>query len=180
LTGQNVDAGAAGVEELEEGASTLAYLWQHGTKEISDQYDDSELSRRRVLWANELLKQFQSMEKIQWKGKEVRLVPSFKVHPTTFKLTRQYFLGDESGRTMKAYALKEDHQKLFESLRSQPLSFAELTKKLKSMDGQGTPMQIVGRLMEEHFLQGYDKNGEPVKLRSALRFGGVGAEDDIS
>ena len=30
------------------------------------------------------------------------------------------------------------------------------------------------------FLQGSDSNGEPVKIRAALRFGGVGAEDDIS
>jgi hypothetical protein len=48
------------------------------------------------------------------------------------------------------------------------------------MEGQGTPLQIVGRLLEQGFLKGTDKNGNPVKIRSALRFGGVGAEDDIS
>ena len=34
--------------------------------------------------------------------------------------------------------------------------------------------------MEDGFLQGYDKEGKAVKVRTALRFGGVGAEDDLS
>ena len=180
LSGQNVEAGAAGVDELEQGASTLAYLWQHGTKEINDNYDDSELGKRRVLWANQLLQQFQSLKAIHWSSKEVRLVPSFKVGQTSFKLERQYFIGDESGRTMRAYALSEDHRTLFESLQTKPLSFKELTARLKNLHGQGTPLQIVGRLLEEHFLNGFDKDGKPVRIQSALRFGGVGAEDDIS
>jgi flavin-dependent dehydrogenase len=180
MTGQNVEAGAAGVEELEQGAATLANLWQHGTTKISDEYDHSELTRRRVMWANDLFKQFRSMSSIRWKSKEVRLYPSFRVHPNTFKLNRQYFIGDETGRTMRAYALTEEHRKLFESLIKTPLSFTELTEKLKDMGGQGAPLQIVGRLTEERFLEGFDDAGKPVMIRSALRFGGVGAEDDIS
>lgn len=180
LTGQNVDAGAEGVEELEQGAATLAHLWQHGTTEISDDYDSSELSRRRLMWANDLFKQFRSMKSIRWTGTDVGLYPSFKVHPTTFKLTRQLFIGDETGRTMKAYALTEDHRKLFAGLAEEPLSYKDLTNELKDLSGQGTPLQIVGRLVEEGFLEGYDKDGRPVKIRSALRFGGVGAEDDLS
>lgn len=180
MTGQQVDAGAAGLEELEEGASALAELWRHGTKEISDHYDETELSLRRVQWANELLRTFNSMAQVRWKSREVRLVPSFKVHPTTFKLERQDFVGDENGRTMTAYALTEQHRALFERLIEQPQSFRDLTKELKHLGGQGTPLQLVGRLVEEGFLQGYNKEGQPVRIRSALRFGGVGAEDDIS
>jgi flavin-dependent dehydrogenase len=180
LSGQNVEAGAAGVDELEQGASTLAYLWQHGTKEINDEYDDSELSKRRVLWANQLLQQFQSLAAIHWSSNEVKLVPSFRVGQTSFKLERQHFIGDESGRTMRAYALSEGHRALFETLKTQPLSFKELTTRLKGLHGQGTPLQIVGRLFEEHFLHGFDKDGKPVRIQSALRFGGVGSEDDIS
>lgn len=180
LSGQNVDAGAAGVEEVEQGAATLATLWEHGTHEISDQYDGSELSHRRVAWASELLKQFLSMTEVRWKSREAKLYASYKVHPTSFKLERQHFLGDETGRTMRAHALTEEHRKLFDSLRQQPLSYKQLTTKLKELGGQGTPVQIAGRLLEEHFLEGRDRQGNVVKIRAALRFGGVGAEDDIS
>ena len=96
LSGQNVEAGAAGVDELEQGASTLAYLWQHGTQEISDNYDESELTKRRVLWANQLLKQFHSLEAIHWTSKEVKLVPSFKVGQMSSS-SNAYFIGDENG-----------------------------------------------------------------------------------
>lgn len=180
LTGETVHSDAPGVEEVEEGASTLATLWQHGTKEISDDYDGTELANRRLVFANELFKQFNSMESIRWTGKEVRLEPSWRVHPTTFKLERQYFLGNETGRTMRAYALTEAHRELFAELQSEPMSFRELHDRLKELGGHGSPMQIIGRLNEEHFVNGYDKNGNHVKIRSALRFGGVGSEDDIS
>lgn len=180
LTGETVDADAPGVEEVEQGASTLASLWQHGTKEISDDYDGSELANRRLVFANDLYKQFNSMASVQWIGKEVKLEASYRVHPTTFKLERQHFLGDESGRTMRAYALTEGHRALFEELKRSPMSFHDLAARLKDLGGIGTPLQIVGRLNEEHFIKGYDKDGKHVKIYSALRFGGVGSEDDIS
>lgn len=180
LTGETVDADAPGVEEVEQGASTLASLWQHGTTKISDEYDGSELANRRLVFANELLKQFTSMAAIRWVGPQVVLEASYRVHPTTFKLERQYFLGDGSGRTMRAYALTEGHRALFEELRQAPLSFQEVTARLKELGGMGTPLQILGRLNEEHFIKGFDKDGHHVRVRSALRFGGVGSEDDLS
>jgi hypothetical protein len=180
MTGQQIDAGAEGVEELEQGAATLAYLWQHGTSKIDDGYDQTELSTRRIAWANDLLKQFQSMAAIRWVGDEARLVSSFKVHPTTFKLERQYFLGNEHGRTMRAYAVTPEHRRLFDGLRGAPLSFQQLSSELKRLGGHGTPVQVLGRLFEERLLSASDRAGKPVRLRSALRFGGVGAEDDLS
>ena len=120
------------------------------------------------------------MARITWVADEVLLVPSFKVHPTSFALERQHFIADERGRTMTTYALTEDHRRLFASLKSHPLSYRELAGKLKELKGQGTPVQIIGRLIEGDFLRGFDQNGDPVKIRAALRFGGVGAEDDIS
>jgi hypothetical protein len=102
------------------------------------------------------------------------------VHPTTFKLERQYFLGNESGRTMRAYPLTEEHRKLFAELQSEPMSFQELHDRLKELGGHGAPLQIIGRLNEEHFIKGFDKEGKHVVINSALRFGGVGSEDDIS
>jgi hypothetical protein len=69
---------------------------------------------------------------------------------------------------------------LFESLRDRPLSYRELTVALRALGGEGTPAQIVGRLVEANLLRGHDKSGEPVEVPSLLRFGGVGAEDDLS
>ena len=180
LSGQQVDADAQGVEELEARAATLADLWQHNKNEVTDHFDETELSLRRVRWASQLMKDFGRMARITWVADEVRLVPSFKVHPTSFALERQHFIADERGRTMTTYALTEDHRRLFASLKSHPLSYRELAGKLKELKGQGTPVQIIGRLIEGDFLRGSDKNGDPVKIRAALRFGGVGAEDDIS
>ena len=180
LSGQQVEAGAQGVDELETRAATLADLWQHNRNEVTDQFDGTELSLRRLRWAGQLMQEFRRMARITWVSDEVRLVPSFKVHPTTFALERQHFIGDEYGRTMTTYALSEDHRRLFESLKSDPLSYRELAGRLKELKGQGTPVQVIGRLTENGFLQGFDENGDPVKIQAALRFGGVGAEDDIS
>ena len=180
LSGQQVEAGAQGVDELEARAATLADLWQHSRNEVTDQFDETELSLRRLRWAGQLMKEFRRMARITWVSDEVRLVPSFKVHPTSFALERQQFIADEHGRAMTAYALTEEHRRLFESLKSQPLSYTALAGRLKALAGQGTPVQIIGRLTENGFLRGFDENGDPVKIRAALRFGGVGAEDDIS
>jgi len=81
---------------------------------------------------------------------------------------------------MTAYALTESHRELFDALRSRPIGFDDLTAQLNALEGEGTPLQIVGRLTESGLLQGYDKTGEPVRPRAALRFGGVGSEDDLS
>ncbi len=181
LSGQTVEAGATGVEEVEEGAAALAELWQHGTKEISDRYDDTELSVRRLTWAAQLTKQFQSMATVKWMAREVRLVPWFKVHTTDFHLERQLFLGDENNRMMTAYSVTPAHHQVFQDLLAQPVSYKELSAKLKKLEGgHGTPYQILGRLHELGMIRGYDKDGKMVHIRQALRFGGVGSEDDIS
>ena len=86
LSGQQVDAGARGIEELEARASTLANLWQHEKNEVTDHFDETELSLRRVRWASQLLKDFRRMTRIAWASDEVRLVPSFRVHPTSFRI----------------------------------------------------------------------------------------------
>ena len=133
LSGQQVEAGAQGVDELETRAATLADLWQHNRNEVTDQFDGTELSLRRLRWAGQLMQEFRRMARITWVSDEVRLVPSFKVHPTTFALERQHFIGDEYGRTMTTYALSEDHRRLFESLKSDPLSYRELAGRLKRL-----------------------------------------------
>jgi len=181
LSGQNVESGASGADEVEEGAAALADLWQHSTKEISDRYDDSELSIRRLTWAAQLTKQFQSMQTVKWMAKEVQLVPWYKVHPTTFKLEKQFFLGDENERMLTAYSITPEHHAVFQSLLQQPASYSDLTARLKKIEGgQGTPYQILGRLHEQGMIRGFDKDGKMVHIRQALRFGGVGSEDDIS
>ena len=66
LSGQQVDAGAQGVEELEARAATLADLWQHNKNEVTDHFDETELSLRRVRWASQLMKDFGRMARITW------------------------------------------------------------------------------------------------------------------
>jgi flavin-dependent dehydrogenase len=180
MTGQNIEAGASGATDLEEGASALADLWQHGTRVISDDYSEAELSVRRLQRASLLVKDFQRMVRIQWKSAEVRLHSSFRVDTNKFNLERQFFLGDETGRMVRAFTVTPAHRDLFASLQVRPLGFKELSARLKDFGGPGTPMQLIARLVEENFLQGFDEHGAPVKIRSTLRFGGVGAEDDMS
>ncbi len=180
MTGEQIQAGGEGVEELEERAAKLADLWQHDTTELGDQSDDMGLSLRRIKAANDSLKAYKRMAAIEWIGDEVRLVPSFKVHPETFKLERQCFIGDESGNTMSAFPLQEEHRELFARLKEEPLSYRELTRELKRLGSQGTPLQLVGRLMEGGFLRGFDKNGERIHVKPPLQFAGVGAEDQFS
>ena len=180
LSGQQIEAGASGADELEEGAATLADLWQHSTRVISDDYNEAELSARRITRAAQFIKDFKRMDRMNWKSAEVRLSPSFKVHQTGFHLERQYFLGDEHGRLMTAYPVTPAHRDLFASLITEPMPFKMLSERLKAIGGSGTPLQIVSRLVEEGFLEGRDAAGQLVKVRSPLRFGGVGAEDDMS
>jgi DNA-binding PadR family transcriptional regulator len=74
-----------------------------------------------------------------------------------------------------------EHHQVFQGLLEQPISYSELTAKLKKLEGgQGTPYQILGRLHEQGMIRGFDKDGNTVHIRQALRFGGVGSEDDIS
>ncbi len=174
------EAGAGGIGELEARAAALSELWQHSRNEVTDQFDETELSLRRLRWASELMRDFRRMARITWVPREARLVSSFKVHPTSFRLERQHFIADEHGRAMTSYPLTEAHRRLFDSLKTHPLSYRELAGKLKDLKGPGTPVQIIGRLTENGFLEGFDQHGDPVRIRAALRFGGVGAEDDIS
>ena len=177
---RNVESGAAGLDELGLGAATLAQLWQHSTRDVTDQYDQTELALRRVQWAGQLLKDLRGLASLKWQGQEARLVSSFRVDPTSFKLERQRFVGDETGRTVTAYPLTEAHRELFESLIAQPLSYRELSARLGQLKGPGNPLQIISRFVEEGLLQGYDDAGRSGPVRTALRFGGVGADDDIS
>lgn len=181
MTGQNLDAGAEGMRELEAGAAMLAELWQHRSTEVNDDFDASELHNRPLVWGTELRRQLLSMKEMRWKSKEVVLVRSFKVHPTTFKLEHQTFVGNEHGHVMTSNVLTEEHRQVFASLATQPLSYEQLANRLKGIKGgHGDPFEIIRRLFDESLIEGRDKNGELVHLRSVLRFGGVGAEDDIS
>jgi flavin-dependent dehydrogenase len=181
LVGQDTDGAANGIDDLDSRTQTLADLWEHSSREITDQFDETELSLRRVKWASQLLKSYKSMVRLQWAGDDVRLVRSYKVDPLSFKLADTLYLGDEKDRYMSSYSLTEEHRELFARLETETLGYNDLIKRLKPIKGgQGAPYQIVGRLLEGGFLRGFDRNDQPVRPPAALRFGGVGAEDDIS
>ncbi len=176
LSGHNdrPDVDVAG--KVERDAATLAELWSHKTKELDDDFDASELSFRRLQWGVKLLRDRMRMSRVTWTGSAVRLIPSFRVHPTEFRLERVGQLGDGTGRSVGVHEFTEDHRKTFDDLRSQPLSFSALTERLTKLQTGGAADQIILRLFEEGLLQGFDKNGDSVKLQPALRFQGVGTE----
>jgi flavin-dependent dehydrogenase len=170
----------AGVAALPDRAAQLAELWQHGQRSLDDDLDANELALRRLRWAAELMKDLQALAAIHWRPAEVRLVSSYKVNPGSFRLEPQLFLGDETGRTMSAYPVSPAHGALFASLQQTPLSYRDLVAALKPLGGEASPLQLVGRLWEAGFLHGEDSQGRPARVRSQLRFGGVGNEDDLS
>jgi hypothetical protein len=55
-----------------------------------------------------------------------------------------------------------------------------LTRELRQLDRVGPPDQVIQRLLENDFLEGFDREGNRVEIEGALRFGGVGADDDMS
>lgn len=166
-------------EQIKSNVATLGDLWRHRSKELSDEFDETELSLRRLKWANELLRDCRRIRRMEWIGKEVCLIPSFKVHPTEFRLERTSLLGNETGRVASGNAFTESHRKIFEELVSEPLSFSDLTKRLVALKTNISPDRLVIRLIEEGLLQGFDENGKHVNIKSTLRFRGVGADDDF-
>ncbi|HEX7070505.1 MAG TPA: tryptophan 7-halogenase, partial [Rhodothermales bacterium] len=180
ITNNDAAANAEGIRQIEERAGTLAYLWRHTNDGLHDDFDEKELSLRRVAWANELVKSFKRCATIKWKHGDVMLVPSFKVHTTDFHLEPRTFLGDSRGRILTAIPVTDEHRQVFARLATEMMGYRELTQALKEIDPGMTPLHLVGRLFEEGFIEGFDREGNPIKITSALRFGGVGAEDDLS
>jgi hypothetical protein len=180
MTGQNPEVGSDAAEQLEDSASTLARLWLQESTNLSEVDDGAASPLKRIAWVNEQLHEIQGLAGIRWTSAEACLVPSFKVHPTSFKLERRFHLADESGRVVTAYPFHEGHRRLFEGLATHPLPFGELAAKLQALDSSFSPLQAVLRMFEEGLLQGLDHDGCPVQIRTTLRFGGVGAEDDLS
>ncbi len=180
LTGHHLESGADGLKALEEQTAALVALWEHSSTNIRRDDDQTDLAVRRLRWVHELVKNFRSLSTICWTSSEVRLVPSFRVHPTSFKLERLFVIGDDTGRVMRGFAVTERHRELFESLREHPLGYSDLAGRLEQLGTESNPVQLVGRLLDEGFLQGFNKQGDPVTVRMPLRFGGVGSDDDIS
>ncbi len=180
LAGRSADTGSDRLGELEEKTGTLTQLWSHETKDLDGSFDETKLAMRRVAWASKIIRDFRRMKTVRWTADDVVLESSYSVHPTDFSLEAKQYIGDGNGRVMKAYPLSEAHRELFAELKEAPMSYADLVDRLKSLGDYGSPVHIIGRLVEEGLIAGYDDDGEPVKVAFALRFGGVFSDDDFS
>jgi len=181
MTGQTVEAGTdGGADALERHAATLAYLWERREERLSEEFEENELAMRRLKWASQRLKEQKRLAKIRWKSTAAKLLPFYKINQISFRLERVHCIGDAKGRMLTAYPMTEGHRELFERLIGNPLSYRELTRQLKQLDSVGPPDQVIQRLLESDFLEGFDQEGNLVDIEAALRFGGVGADDDMS
>jgi hypothetical protein len=177
LAGQDQDA----ISDLEHRATTLRALWDHDDSELSGDFDETKLSLRRVAWAANLVRSLRKLAEVRWTADVVTLEHSYTVHPTTFKLEKQSYLGDGGGRMTTGFPLGEAHREVFGRLNETPTSHRDLVAQLGEIENNPqSPERIVHRLYEDGFLQGYDENGDPVYIEFAMRFGGVGGDDDLT
>lgn len=169
-----------GIAELESRAAVLRELWDHEDDELSEEFDETRLSLRRVRWAADLLRTMRGLAEIRWTSDEVRLVDSYSVHPTSFELEKHEYVADGRGRLMTGYPLTVAHREVLEGLSGSKVGYNELVQRLGAVeDNPAPPQQIVHRLFEDGFLQGFDEEGEPVHIEFAMRFGGVGDDELI-
>ena len=169
------------IEDLEGRAQTLRELWDHQDDELTEEFDETRLSLRRVRWAADLMRTMRGLREVRWTSDEVRLLDYYAVHPTTFELQKHQFIGDEQGRWMDGLPLREAHREVFAGLADEVVSHDELVARLDEIpDNPASGERIVHRLFEDGFLQGYDDDGEPVQVEIAMRFGGVGGDDELT
>lgn len=180
LSGQRIEGGADGAAEVEQAASQLASLWEHSQTGLSEEFSTEEIVNRRIRFANELLGTQKKLREVRWATDEVKLVPYFRVDPETFRAEAVELLSDGAGRILYGHPVGEEHRKLFASLADEPMSSRELAKALKKIGTAGSVDTFLLHLFEANMLVGRNKHGEAVRIHSGLRFGGVGAGDDMS
>ena len=179
LAGQD-SSNEEAIAMVQESADILTELWDHGSETLTDEFDETQLSLRRVRWFAEVVKLFRTMTTMKWTGDEVRLMPSFRVGRHDFKLAVEHYLGNAEGEFEAVQPTTEEHRAIFASLAENPMSYTELTKALRSIDGRQAAVRLVHRLVESGHLKGYDADGNQVRPPAPPRFGGVGHDDDLS
>ena len=166
-------------ESLASRGDTLRTLWRHASGQLSDDFNETELSLRRLKWAGDRMKEFQKLHSVQWTGKSVQLKQTFKINPLSFKLEPTQYLGDETGKQFRGFSANEAIKKTLEDSRTTPMTFRELGRALKKAGAEGIPTQVVSELLEQGFLTGYDSNDEAIVVENPLRFRGVGAKGPL-
>lgn len=179
--------GDPGRDQRRRSAERLQDLWRHDGPTLGDQVDTAAQAMRRLAFASEHQRRYQSVTRIRWRGGQPRLYDSFTVHPTRFRLQPCQLLGDESGRVLAATPLGEPHRRLFAELADAPatgpggaaIGYRELQRRLRKLRPPAPADRIVHRLFEEGLLEGFDGNGQAVEFEPLLRFDGVGGEHDL-
>jgi flavin-dependent dehydrogenase len=177
LQGTQLEDG--GLDALEESAQTLTEIWDHGTDTVTESFDANSITTKRLRWAGELLRAFTKMKALRWRQGAPTLVSWYRVHPTSFALERQTYLGDGTGNALRSVPLGEDHRAVLAGLSTEPVGYRELTARFARLAAPIAAPLLVQRLIEEGFLVGEDAEGQPVPVHAGLRFGGVGAETEV-
>lgn len=167
------------VVKFRDRAGAMVLIGKHQRQELSSEFSDAELNGARIRWLSRLTKQLNSITRISWTGKEVRLYPHYKVHPTAFKLEPKLILGDEEGRVLTKYAAEPAYAEVFRSLSRREVDYKSLVLDLTAAGAQRISSQMILRLFEAGLLAGFDKREEPVHLQKRLHFDGVGVEYEI-
>lgn len=168
-----------GVMNFRDRASAMIAIGKHRRPELSSEFSDAELNVARIRWLSKLTEQLNSISKISWTGREVRLYPYFKVHPREFKLEPKLILGDEAGRVLTKYAVEPAYAEVFRTLSRRDVDYKNLVLGLTAAGAQGTSSQMIIRLFEAGLLAGFNKRGEQVHLQKRLHFDGVGVEYEV-
>ena len=166
-------------ESLAARGETLRTLWRHASGQLNEDFDETELSLRRLKWAGDRMKQFQKLKYVRWSGNKVELSDTFKVHPTSFKLEPTKQLSNETGLSFRGFDANESIRKTLQDSQVETITFRNLARGLKQAGAEGLPTQIVSELLEQGFLTAYDENHQPVEVENPLRFRGVGAKDPL-
>jgi flavin-dependent dehydrogenase len=176
----SADSGSGqAAEDLASRGRTLRKLWHHASGLLTDDFDETELSLRRLKWAGDRMKEFQRLKSVRWSSETVDLAPTFKVNPLSFKLEKTVLLRDEAGNLFRGFSASEELRQVLESSRSGGFTFRELARELKQAGGEGIPMQVVSEMLEQGFLTGYNSEDQPIVVENPLRFRGVGAKDSL-
>ncbi|MEN2990003.1 NAD(P)/FAD-dependent oxidoreductase [Tistrella sp. BH-R2-4] len=183
MTGQAA-AETAGEDELLRDfvnrSGNMISLGQHLRTELTDDFTEEELAAKRVQWIGKLTRSLNRIDRFEWTGGEVSLVPTFKVDPMSFQLVERQLVADDTGRRMVKYPMTDAHRAVLAGLKTERVGYRDLVKRLKQADdGPDLSSQMIIRLIEAGMLKGYDRSDAPVQVQHRLRFDGVGAEYEV-
>ena len=170
---------ARAVSGFGDRAATMMQVGKHQRAELTDDFDEQELTGARFRWISDLTKRLNRITRFTWTGGKVLLKPYYKVEPSSLRLAEGHILAGDGGVALTQYLMGRAELAVFEELAEEEFGYKTLVKRLAAAGRQEISAQLVTRLMEVGLLTGYDARGEVVVLQNRLHFGGVGAEYEV-